>query len=137
MFALHIFAMLFSLGVVSLADKEGFAWVRGKKEHLNPTKVALLHWSTWTGLIVLIISGVLLALPQLNYVLSQPLFIMKMLFVAVLLLNAILIGRLSHISTLQPFSSLTSKEIMPLVTSGAVSFVSWIGALILALVIFG
>lgn len=137
MFAIHIFSMLFSLGIVSLADKEGFSWIRGKKEHLNSTKVAVYHWLTWAGLVTLIGSGILLALPRLNYLLSQPLFIMKMLFVLVLLINAILIGRLSHVATTQPFSSLTSKEIMPLVTSGAVSFVSWIGAVVLALVIFG
>jgi hypothetical protein len=137
MFALHVFAMLFSLTVVSLADKEALAWVRGKKTVLSPRRVAIFHWLTWAGLATLLISGIWLALPQLGYLLSQPLFVMKMLFVAVLLVNAVLIGRFSHTATARTFSTLTWDEALPLFTSGAVSFFAWIGAVVLALIIFG
>ncbi len=136
-FSVHIFSVIFSLCVVALADKQAFAWLRGKPAILNTKKVAVYHWLTWAGLVTTITSGFYLALPQIWYLLSQPIFIMKLLFVAILLINAILIGRFSHTATTRPYAELTWDETVPLFMSGALSFFGWAGALVLALVAFG
>jgi hypothetical protein len=136
MFAVHIFAVLFSLCVVFLADKDALAWVMGWKQTLGTKRVAIYHWLTWAGLLSVIGSGAYLALPQLSYLLTQPLFIMKILFVAILFINAILIGRFAKIATERAFSALTWEETMPLFVSGAISFFGWSGAAVLGLIFF-
>ncbi|MES2014692.1 MAG: hypothetical protein V4437_02660 [Patescibacteria group bacterium] len=137
MTVLHITFVFFSVGVILLADKEGFAWIRGKKETLNPKRLHLLHVLTWTGLLALIASGAILFLPRAKFLLTEPLFIIKMLFVAVLVVNAFLIGRLMHVATVRSFRTLAFSEKIQLFVSGAISTVSWAGVIVLALYLFG
>jgi len=136
MLTLHILSLIFSVCVVGFADKYALSWVTGKRPLLRERTLVTYHVLTWLGLLSLIVTGIFLALPMLGYLLSQPLFIMKVLFVGVLLVNAILIGRLSEIARTRTYASLSWGERMPLFTSGAVSVVSWSGALILALIVF-
>lgn len=136
MVTIHVLAVLFSLIVVLIADKGAMAWMRGKEQLMSARRVRLLHALTWTGLGVLIVSGSLIAYPMLGYLLSQPLFIMKMLFVGVLVVNAILIGKLSAYAVREPFSQLTHHDRMRLITSGAVSSFSWVAIVIIALLFF-
>ena len=100
MLTTHVLAVLFSLTTVFAADKDALAWMRGKKKILNARRVQFFHVLTWSGLIVLSVTGAILSYPMLRYLLGQPLFIMKLLFVAILFVNAILIGRFSHIATM-------------------------------------
>jgi len=137
MLTLHVLSVIFSFCVVIFSDKVGFSWIRGKKETLEHKTVQRLHVLTWIGLIALIITGVILFWPFKNYLLHQPLFIIKMLFVLALVINAFLIGRLMNVALERPFQSLTFSEIAPLMLSGAISIFSWFGALIVALVLFG
>ena len=136
MLTLHVLAFVFSFGVIWKADKEAFAWVRGKKEILNRRTLRLYHVLTWLGLLALIITGAVLSYPMYDYLLRQPLFIMKLLFVGILLVNAVLIGRLMKVTTTRPFASLSWDERFPLLTSGAISSLSWLGAFVLALALF-
>lgn len=133
---LHIAAFGFVLGVTVVADKEAVAWIRGKKEVLDTERVHLYHSLVWVGLLILIVTGVILFYPMRVYLLSQLLFVMKLLFVGILTVNGILIGKLAHIATVKPFSSLTSREKMSLMVSGAISSLSWICALGLAILVF-
>jgi hypothetical protein len=134
--ALHIFAALFSFSVVFAADKEALSWMRGKKQTLQVKRLRTFHILTWCGLLALAFTGAILSYPMLSFLLSQPLFIMKLLFVATLFVNAVLIGKLSSVATERPFSNLSVHDRMRLMTSGAVSSFSWIAALILALLVF-
>lgn len=136
MLTAHILGVLFSLAVVAVADSHALAWVLGKTPHMNARRLRVLHLLTWAGLATLLVSGVFLTAPAFSYLVRQPLFIMKMLFVAVLFVNAILIGRLSHVAIEKTFAELTARERARLLTSGAVSFFSWTAAVILALVVF-
>jgi hypothetical protein len=136
MVSIHVFAVLFSLVVVFIADKGALAWMRGKQQLMSARRVRVLHALTWGALTVLVISGAIIAFPMLNYLLTQPLFIMKMLFVAVLLVNAVLIGKLSEYAVREPFAQLTHHDRMRLITSGTVSSFSWIATIILALLVF-
>jgi len=137
LFNIHIFAMLFSVGIIFLADKEAFAWVLGKKPLLPDKRVHLYHYLMWAGLLSLIVSGFFMFLPNAEYLLTEPLFIIKMLFVATLVCNAILIGRLTEIALTRTFASLSWGELMPLFVVGAVSAFSWASTILIAFYFFG
>ena len=137
MFTIHIAAVFLSVGVVLLADKEGFAWIRGKKETLDPKRLQLYHTLTWIGLLSLIATGAILAFPGWRFLVTQPLFLLKMFFVALLVINAFVIGHLMHIATERPFRSLSQSEKIKIFASGAVSTISWSGAILAALYFFG
>lgn len=136
MFTLHILSLLFSLGLIASADNQAFAWIRGKKTTLNKKLMHRLHVCMWTGLLLLIGSGLMLFLPMASYLLTQPLFAVKMLFVAILVVNGILIGRLMETAVQRPFASLSRAEKLPLFTSGAVSTFSWACAVLVAFYLF-
>ena len=136
MLDLHIALVFYSFGVIFFADKEAFAWMRGLKQTLDARHLTLLHALMWLGLAGLIASGLSLFLPMANYLLHEPLFIMKLLLVAILIVNALLIGRLLHIATTRPFASLTGDEKLALFASGATSVVGWVGSVVIALALF-
>lgn len=133
---IHVVTVFFSFGVIMLADKQALSWMRGKQLTLNPKRLHLYHWLTWLGLIVLIITGSIMFWPRADYLLREPLFIMKMLFVGMLVVNAILIGRLMNVAVSRPFASLSKAELLPLFASGAISMTAWVGAAIIAVSIF-
>lgn len=67
-----------------------------------------------------------------DYLLTVPVFYVKMGFVATLIVNAFFIGRMMHIASTQPFASLSRNKQVPLLISGVVSVVCWIGAIVSA-----
>ena len=134
--SLHIAAVIFSFGVIMLADKQAFSWIRGKQVTLDPKRLHLYHLLTWVGLLVLVVTGVIMLWPRADYLLRQPLLIMKMLFVGILLVNAILIGRLMNLAVMRSFASLSKRELIPLFASGAFSMIGWVGALVVAIAVF-
>lgn len=133
---IHVAAVFFSFGVILLADKQALSWVRGTQVLLSPKRLHLYHRLMWLGLILLIATGATLFWPRAGYLLAQPLFIMKMLFVSILLVNAVLIGRLMPVAASRSFASLSRKEVLPLVASGAISMTAWVGAALVATIIF-
>jgi hypothetical protein len=133
---IHVAAVFFSFGIILLADKQAFSWMRGKQLTLNARLLYFYHRLTWAGLFVLIATGTIMFWPRADYLLTQPLFIMKMLFVGILLVNAVLINRFMQTATTRPFSSLSGKEIAPLIASGAISTTAWVGAVLVAVTIF-
>lgn len=132
MLTLHLLSVLFSGCVVFLADKQGLAWMRGKSPTLDPKRLRVYHYLTWTGLGLLIVTGFFLFYPMAGYLLHNPLFIIKMLFVGVLIANGALIHSLQKVATERTFASLSFEERLPLFTSGAVSGFSWVSAFVLA-----
>lgn len=133
----HIGLMFFSVGIIFLADKEAFAWLRGRKETLNVRRLNTYHFLMWVGLLGLIGTGVWMSVPMYAYLLSQPLFIIKLLFVGILFVNAILVGRLMHVALVKPFRTLSWSEKMPLFLSGALSAFSWFSVIGIAYYLFG
>ncbi len=125
-----------ALGIL-LADHEGMQWVSGKKPLLEWKKVFRLHLWVGFGLIGMLITGFLMFWPVRNYLLHNSLaFLIKMMFVAVLIGNSFLIGELTKISTKRTYASLSSAEKRPFFISGAVSTISWLGAATAALFLF-
>lgn len=134
-FPLHILSLFYVAWNVAHADHMGFSWIRGNVAKLDEAIVKKYHKATWIGLILMIVTGVLLFLPAQARIV-YPQFYIKMGFVGALLINSIVIGKLSKTPTIKTFASLSTKEKIPLFISGAVSTISWVGAALMALFIF-
>jgi hypothetical protein len=124
----HLFTLLCTALVIIHADHQGFLYFRGKKQTLSAASLQWSHRLVWGGLLLMITTGILLALPAWEYLLREPVFLLKMGFVSVLVINAFAIGKLSAKAAEIPFSSLSKKEQHALLVSGALSFCGWVGA---------
>lgn len=131
-----LYVHLGTLGVVVLlvlfADHQAFSWVMGHKETLNEKTLKKVHYLTLAGLVIMILSGATMAFYEWDYLVTVPAFFIKMAFVLALILNSFFIGKLMHVAIQKTFKSLSMKEKIPLLVSGAISTVSWIGAVICA-----
>lgn len=133
---LHIgFLCLAALGIF-IADHAAFNWMRGKTRVIGKKALFTAHWIVTTGLLGLVYTGLVLFWPVRDYLLTQPLFLLKMGFVVALLINSIVIEWLMHVAAHRPFASLTLGQKAPLFISGAISTLSWAGAGISALLLF-
>jgi hypothetical protein len=129
-----------ALGVAALgmayADHEAFAWLHGKKDRLLHRHLLVAHHVVAYALSAIIATGLLLFWPMRDYLLAQPLFWLKMGFVAAIVANSFAIERLMHVPTRASFRSLPRRQRLPLMVSGAISLGSWVGAGVLALILF-
>jgi hypothetical protein len=133
---LHVsFLCLAGVGVL-IADHSALAWIRGKRQMIGKTALFIAHWIVTTVLLGLIYTGLLLFWPLRDYLLTQPFFLLKLVFVAALLINSMVIERLMLVAAYRPYSSLSTNQKVPLFVSGAVSTASWAGALFTALFLF-
>lgn len=132
---LHLLVLAFVAWTVLLADHMGFNWIRGKVRTLDAKQVEKLHKRTWYGLAGMIVTGLILFWPAKDYILaySLPQFVMKMSFVAALVFNGLVIGSLQKIALTKPYRELSLGEKTPLILSGGISTLSWLGAAIMAL----
>ncbi|MGC9602750.1 MAG: hypothetical protein ABSE76_03385 [Minisyncoccia bacterium] len=136
-FGIHLFALAIAVCGVVVADKVGFSWMRGKVQKLSPKTLHVLHEAISYALIALIASGLYLFWPEREYLLQQNLFLLKMFFVAALVINSIVIDRLMLVATKVPFTMISTKGKAVLFMSGAISFICWVGAALAALIVFG
>jgi hypothetical protein len=125
---LHLLTLAFIAWNVFRADHLGLSWMRGKVMVLDKVKVEKYHKNIWIGLGLMIFTGLFLFWPLSEYLLTRPQFYVKMWFVGVLIINGIAIGRLNKVAQVKAFSALTSKEKLPLLISGAISTLGWLGA---------
>lgn len=135
-FFIHIASLcLAGLGVL-FADHAAFDWMRGKRRKLVGGGIATVHWTVTIGLACLILSGLYLFWPLRAYLVGEPLFWLKIGFVFALLVNSFFIEHLMHTAERRSFASLSTRERLPLMLSGAVSTISWLGAAGIALILF-
>jgi len=133
---LHVsFLCLAGVGIL-IADHSALMWVHGKQQVIGKKALFIAHWIVTTALLGLIYTGLLLFWPLRDYLLTQPLFLLKLALVAALLINSMVIERLMHVAAYRPYASLTTGQKVPLFISGAVSSASWAGALLTALFLF-
>jgi hypothetical protein len=85
----------------------------------------------------MIATGLYMAWPALPTLLTLPLFQLKMGFVVALAINALCIGFFIKTATTTPYGALSMQQKAPLLISGAVSTLSWIGAITAAILFFG
>ncbi|MEZ0209115.1 MAG: hypothetical protein ACAH17_02995 [Candidatus Paceibacterota bacterium] len=127
---LHLLTLTFVIFTVVQADHMGFAWIRGKIAVLKEDKVRTLHRNTWLGLCGMILTGFLMFWPMREYLLTRPQFFAKMAFVLTLIVNGFVIGHLQKVALTKSFKELSLKEKLPLMISGIVSTLGWLGAML-------
>ena len=133
---LHIlFLFVAAIGIL-IADHAAFLWMKGTTLVIGKKTLFTAHWLVTTALLGLVYTGLFLFWPRRDYLLTQPLFLLKMAFVAALLINSMAIEWLMHVAAVRPFNSLSTGQKTPLFISGAISTVSWIGAGLMGLFIF-
>lgn len=124
----HVVILITTLTFVVCTDILGLLYLFGKKKTLPKKSVTWTHRIILVGLGGMIISGTILFIPMREYLLSQPNFYVKMAFVAALVINAFVIGAHMKKSFTTPFKELPGLEKKKLLVSGAVSTLSWLGA---------
>jgi hypothetical protein len=133
---IHLMALAVAGCGVLVADKVGLSWIRGKTRMLSRRTLHILHKTISYALATLILSGLYLFWPVRDYLLHQNLFLLKMFFVAVLVINSLVIDRLMLVATKVPFTMISGKGKVVLLMSGAISFICWTGAFIAAVLLF-
>lgn len=136
-FYVHMIGLAIAVSGIVRADHQAFGWFRGKKEMLDFAKLMKYHHTVSWGLAILIVSGAFLFWPAREYLIGNALFLVKMFFVLVIVVNSIVIRKFLPIATTKTYASLTYKERLPLLVSGAASGLSWAGAIVAALFLFG
>lgn len=137
MLVLHLVILGLTVAVILYTDHLGFQYFRGLKQTLDARQVRTLHYLVWFGLVSMIATGLWMAWPALGVLLTTPLFLTKMGFVAVLVINAVFIGFFLSTAIQTPYASLTPRQKAPLLISGALSSISWLGAILSAVFLFG
>lgn len=128
MIIVHILILIATACMIVYADHMGWTYMRGTAQTLSAKKVEFLHWGVWVGLMGMVSSGFFLAYDRFPYLISNPAFVIKLVFVGVLIVNAIFIGSLSRLAITVPYSSLTARQKMILTLSAGASTISWLGA---------
>lgn len=128
----HVTAVMMTLAIVIIADLHGFLWLIGKKETLPKARMELFHKLIWVGLGVTMFAGFMMFTSYPDYLLSLWAFRFKLLFVAVLVINAFFIDKHLGIASEMPFGAVPSADKKALMVSGAVSTLCWVGAYAMA-----
>jgi|CXWL01.1.fsa_nt_gi uncharacterized membrane protein len=123
----HIAFIIVTVGCVLFVDEYALEWMRGKRQVLDQALVEKLHVVVGIGLAGLIMTGGIMFLYRAEYLLHETVFLIKMCFVLALVINGFFIEILSRVTTGRSFEELTKKERVPLLLSGVVSVVSWLG----------
>ena len=126
----HVGAIVLTVLFVLYADEQGVQWLLGKKKTLDKRRIEILHAIVGVGISLVILTGGLIAIPRLEYLLTNTTFLIKMCFVGVLVINAFFIGTLARTASEKSFRELPQKERIPVLLSGALSGMGWVGALV-------
>ena len=133
---IHIaFLCVAGLGI-AVADHAAFQWLTHKRDVVSKRELLFSHWTVATGLSGMVLSGLYMFWPLRGFLLGQPLFWLKMAFVAALIVNSFFIEYLMHTASHTPWKHLSYGERVPFIVSGAVSTLSWLGAFLSAITLF-
>lgn len=128
MTTLHLFFLAISAVFVLAADAHAFAYLRGTPPLLPGRSMGLISAGVWTGIIGLAASGAVMFWPDREYYLAEPAFLVKMAFVAALIVNGLAVIAVTKRAASVPFASLPPAWKAAMILSGGVSSAGWIGA---------
>lgn len=128
---LHFFSLILTLPVILYADHMGFLYLTGRKQTLEYKKVAWAHRLVFVGISLLIITGIALTIPRIDYLLTKPFFYAKMALVITLVINGLFIGNTMKKATTTPFQNLEKDEKNLMIVSGAISGLSWLATILI------
>lgn len=126
----HIAAMLASILFVVVADILGFLWWLGQIPKLSYKIMNSLHWLVTAGLAFSILTGTLMASTAWSYLLTQPAFVIKLVLVLTLSVNAVVIHHHLKLATEVEYCFLDKRQKNIIIISGLVSTFAWISVLI-------
>lgn len=126
--AWHGVIIIFLAAIIIYTDHQGLLYVLGKKERLSSSFLRISHRLIWIGLLAMISTGLLLAIPMWEYLKYELAFFVKMFFVVVLFVNAFSIGQLSQLASRYPYAELSSREKKKLLVAGVLSSTGWVVA---------
>lgn len=125
---IHLTTLALTALVILYTDHRGLKYFLGKEPTLPASFITWSHRLVWLGLLLMIGSGAFLVSEAWSYFSTDPAWLIKMGFVAVLVINACAIGRLSHVATTTPFAELSITQKRLLLVSGIASSTGWIGS---------
>lgn len=125
---IHLATLALLALVIVYSDLSALLYVLGYKRTLNKVSLLWEHRLVWAGLGVMLLSGGSMFLPGWEYYLSEPVFLVKMGFVAALVINGFFIGALVARMGEVPFAELEQSIRIRAFISGAISTASWAGA---------
>ncbi len=128
MTTLHLFFLAISAVFVLAADAHAFAYLRGTPPLLPGRRMGLISAGVWTGIIGLVVSGAFLFWPDRDFYLVEPAFLVKMAFVAALIVNGLAVIAVTKRAASVPFASLSPVWKVAMIISGGISSAGWIGA---------
>ena len=128
----HIAAVFATVFMVVVADVHAGLWVIGKIKLLPKWRMEKLHQIVSLGLLAIVVTGVSMFWPVQGFLLYESSFQVKVLFVLALIVNSLVIARHMGVASAREFAELSLRERWPLLFSGAVSTLSWVGAFIAA-----
>jgi len=129
----HLTTLFTLIPIILYTDHLGARWILKGDITLPARKLKLLHRTVLVGLTLMIGSGLTLFSTVSGYLLTVPVFYIKMFFVATLVINSFFIGSLMHIAVEKTFSEVEKRERLLLALSGGASTLSWIGVVLAAL----
>jgi len=137
MLPIHLSILAVTAYFIFRADYAAFQWVRGIVASLDMKRMVRYHLAVALGLLGMIVTGSLMVSAGasrfgIEVFTSNPAFLIKMSFVSLLVINAFVISFLMRGVRGIAFNALTTKQKIPLMISGAVSTIAWLGALSMA-----
>lgn len=137
MLPIHLLILATTAYFIIRADHAAFQWVSGVIASLDMRRMVRYHIAVAIGLCGMIVTGSLMVQAGIDRegaeaFTSNPAFLTKMFFVALLVVNAVVISFLMRGVSGVAYGTLTTKQKIPLMISGAVSTIAWLGALSMA-----
>jgi multisubunit Na+/H+ antiporter MnhG subunit len=132
---IHVIILIGTLFYILSADSLAIAWMRDVRTTLNRNEVRRYHRNVSIGLGLMIVSGGFMFFRAPEWLLSNPAFIAKMVFVAFLILNSVAIHFLMNIAIHKSYKEVPKKQRAMLIISGGVSIIGWIGAIVCGLLL--
>lgn len=133
----HLAFLVVAVVGIVVADASAMNWMRGTIDTVSRRALFNAHWVVTAGLSGLTLTGLYMFWPMREFLLRQPYFLLKMAFVAALLVNSFFIEALMHTAKEYSFSSLSPSKKWALFISGTISTFSWAGAAFTAWILFG
>lgn len=130
---IHLFALAVVAGVIIYSDIYAIRYITGNVPLLARKRLEQEHRVVWAGLLVMIITGAILLVDEGLFLLADPFFMVKMLCVVALVVNALHIGTLIPWATEKMFTELPFTVQVRMLASGGISTVAWAGAAIIGL----
>ncbi len=128
---LHLAFFILVVPAIIFADHMGFKYFTGRVQTLDARHIRWAHRAVMTGLLLLIISGVMIVAGNWAVWFEKPLFYAKLALVATVALNGFFIHSLMMKATVAPYAALTSEERRLLLVSGALSAIGWVGSAVI------